>query len=539
MYSFDDIDKNIYSPGGRDDVSGSDLTGFDANAEIATPDSYNDTARNKYGIREDINPYWKAYNFASGKKNKKFWLSKALDWEANYDAEHRAQTREDYLIDSARQRELEDRAHTEEYNSPIEQAKRLRAAGINPDLSDALSSGDTQDLDTPVGNSTGTFAGAQAGGVADDPSDDVFTSYIMPALSTVASFIPAVGSAVSAGLNIVNNELSRANQQAAVENQTLMATTQYNSNVESDLSYIAGAAKHLSTQVGEDGQPLPLTRQRLDAFLQASNRQWTADQSQLVDSYLSNADLQTYVASKLEERNETVSKSKFGNADFYDKYTQHIYNARMFSAQAQESTANVQQIVAEALVNDPEYANNLASIAADSAASQASGLAADLANNRSTIESENATAQSELRRDTVRQIRDVYKSLTDECNARLLDIDKFIGRLQDSDGTIPPQNYSEYLALRAAKSALIMQTYDSLDQMSDNLNNVYRILSSTTATTLPQTLDNTSPTSNPMLRRHYILWSPGQPATDNVKEAIDTAVDVGKSLAPLLKKGKK
>lgn len=485
------------------------------------PDYFETTAE---GLHQYINPYYRAYSSATSKKNTKYWLSKALDWEANYAAENRANTREDQLIADARQKELEDRAHTEQYDSPVEQAKRLRAAGINPDLSDSMTAGSTQDLDSPVGGSATDYAGAQAGDSIDDPADDPFTSYILPAISTAASFIPAVGGAISAGLNIINNELVRSNQQAAVENQTLAATAQYNANVDSDLSYIASAAKHLSTQTDDKGTPIPLTRQRLDSFLDSSNRQWTSDRSKLVDSYLSNTDLQTYVASKLEERNETVSKSKFGSVDFYDKYMQHVYNARMFCAQAQEYTANVQEIVAQALVNDPSYADNLASIAADSAASQASGLAADLANNRAAVESGNATAQANLRRDTINQIRQVYKQLTDECNTRMLDIDNAIKRLQGPDGNISAQHYSEYLALRAAKSSLIMQTYDSLDQMSDNLNNAYRVLSSTTATTFPNTIDNTSPTGNAMLRRHYILWTPGQVATDNVKDISDKAV---------------
>lgn len=532
MYAFDDIDNNIYNPGGSDITTGSDLTGFDSNGEMVQPDSYNDTARNKYGIREDINPYWKAYNYASGKKNKKFWLSKALDWEANYDAENRARSREDYLINQARERELADRAHSEEYDSPIEQVKRLRAAGINPNLSDSVSAGSTQDLDTPVGESGGTFAGSQHGGTVDDPSDDVFTSYVMPALSTVASFIPAVGSAVSAGLNVVNNELSRANQQAAVENNTLAATAQYNSNAESDLSYLAQAAKHLSLQTDDSGNSLPLTRERFQSFLDGTNRQWTVDRSRLIDSYLSNTDLQTYAASKLEERNETVAKSKFGSLDFYDKYAEHIYKARMYCIQAQEYTTEVQELVAQSLAANPQYAQDLAAIEAGTASQSASGIAADIENNRASVASDNSVSEMQLRNDTVNQIRDVYKRLTEEADSRIADIDKMISRLTSPDGTIPTDRYSEYMALRAAKSSLIIQTYDSLDSMSDNLNNVYRVFSSTAVLTTPNTIDNTSPTANSSLRHHYIMWSPGTPATDTVKDISSKISNLATKLIP-------
>lgn len=492
------------------------------------------TPKNSYGIRESINPYWKAYQNASGKKNKKFWLSKAIDWEANYDAELRSNSREDDLINQARERELADRAHTEEYDSPIEQAKRLRAAGINPDLSDDMTAGSTQDLDTPVGEAGSNFAGAQDGGVIDDPSDDIFTSYIMPALSTAVSFIPAVGSAVSAGLNIVNNELLRANQQASVENQTLSAAAQYNSNVDSDLTYLASSAKHLSTQVDENNQPIPLTKERFQNFLSGSNRQWTADKDQLVDSYLNNADIQSYAASKLEERNETVAKSKFGSLEFYDKYVEHQYSTRMYCAQAQEYTAEVQQIVSQSLANDSQYAQDLVAIEAGTASEGASGVASDIANNRAAVESDTAVSQMNLRNDTINQIRSVYNKLVAEANQRIADIDAFIARLKGPDGHISTDKYSEYMALRAAKSSLIMQTYDSLDSMSDNLNNVYRIFSSGVATTFPNTIDNTSPTANSALRRHYIMWTPSQPATDTVKDISDKAIQTVSAIGEII-----
>lgn len=61
-----------------------------------------------------------------------------------------------FLVDQAYKRELENRIHNEEYNSPSAQMARLRAAGINPYLAMMGGSGS-------VGASQGRGIGAQTG----------------------------------------------------------------------------------------------------------------------------------------------------------------------------------------------------------------------------------------------------------------------------------------------------------------------------------------------------------------------------------------
>lgn len=73
------------------------------------------------------NPYGNQIPYAYDSDHAHDLADKAMEWESNFG---------DALL--ARQFQLQDRAHDEEYNSPAAQIARERAAGRNPDIQDAM-----------------------------------------------------------------------------------------------------------------------------------------------------------------------------------------------------------------------------------------------------------------------------------------------------------------------------------------------------------------------------------------------------------------
>ncbi len=73
------------------------------------------------------NPYGNQIPYAYDSDHAHDLADKAIEWESNFG---------DTLL--ARQFQLQDRAHDEEYNSPAAQVARERAAGRNPDIQDAM-----------------------------------------------------------------------------------------------------------------------------------------------------------------------------------------------------------------------------------------------------------------------------------------------------------------------------------------------------------------------------------------------------------------
>lgn len=114
------------------------------------PDIYNQanwfTTRHytRFGTRRysDANPFGRQIPLSASDSELESLRSSAAQWESDY---------QNYLIN--REDALADRAHDEQYNDPSSQASRLRAAGINPDLGDAVSSSSTES-NTPVQSPT-------------------------------------------------------------------------------------------------------------------------------------------------------------------------------------------------------------------------------------------------------------------------------------------------------------------------------------------------------------------------------------------------
>lgn len=93
----------------------------------------------RFGTRRysDANPFGRQIPLSASDSELESLRSSASQWESDY---------QNYLIN--REDTLADRSHDEQYNDPSSQASRLRAAGINPDLGDAVSS-PTSESTTP------------------------------------------------------------------------------------------------------------------------------------------------------------------------------------------------------------------------------------------------------------------------------------------------------------------------------------------------------------------------------------------------------
>lgn len=143
------------------------------------------------GVFSSANPYLEQLKSANKNQDKDALYELAVQWEADY-ANRQQQLAENRAI-------LEEQR---EYDNPVNQVARQRAAGINPDIAGSSSSGST---------SSGSSAQLTNPGLADQNGQTKFsnkydnTSQVFDGINTAANFISSLTGSVSGIMNSVSS----------------------------------------------------------------------------------------------------------------------------------------------------------------------------------------------------------------------------------------------------------------------------------------------------------------------------------------------
>lgn len=164
--------------------------------------TWTDANRRHTGQYSDNNPYFDQMRLSQNKQDTDALYERAIEWEADY-ANRQMQLEENRAI-------LEEQR---QYDSPVEQVARQRAAGINPDL-EGSSGGST---------SAGSSAQLTNPGLADQTGQNKFSNLydnahmVFEGINTAGNFLGTMATSVSGIMNAVSTMKMLPSQIAANE----------------------------------------------------------------------------------------------------------------------------------------------------------------------------------------------------------------------------------------------------------------------------------------------------------------------------------
>lgn len=415
------------------------------------------------------NPYARAVLESDNRKNKSALFEAALRWEEEYANTQRANKREDELLDRQRAQELEDRAHEEEYSSPYQQAARMRAAGINPDLQN-VSGGESLDPQ----NDLGTVAPQQGAelDMPEPPSDlDIFNS-IFGAVGSVAS-LASSAYGIFAGSKLLPGQfqaqqLANAGQQTA--NQ-IAEVDKFSREIDliSDIAgYVVDVKGNSATtdDIRKFGYSIGYTpTSGMDGKIEHGSGQPAED---IYDYFVKSPELRSRAAQRRRNRDidEAVEKQwTLPNVEQFAKYSMKVPLAQIENEYYQTEVQRRYNKILSAFHKDGQ--NNYPELLADAAIAKA-GLDKDLSATLNEADYGIQAAQLQLKE--LEDMNNTYDTFVKNRAEVVKAMDGQIKELEDELSTIKGKDLRRnhlirIAALRASRSEIQLMTYNGASSM--------------------------------------------------------------------------
>lgn len=383
---------------------------MDGNAEIVFSDLTSRTQKNDTkhlaatGNWSPDNPYIDALRNTKNKKNRQSLFNSAMAWEESRGNANFENAREDYLLDRQRSLELADREHQEKYDSPVAQAARMRAAGINPDLQQ-VSGGSSLDPQ----NEAGSAASQQSAGLeTPQPTDALdIVNTVLNGAGTVVSMATGIYGIISGALSLpgqianvasqtglneanarlIDAQIPNISKQGELFDEQILDTRAAASQKKSqlrlgDFNFVRDAIEYVAGQVDDQGNPVAFTTDDVMKFIDDSGYEFSGgmEPRKIIETLQNNAGMRQYLSDRRFKMKQAEALDKANTFETLRSTFEYAARGHNLDAFRNFNRARYLSAYERAKAESATYATDLASadinnasIAADESAAMADG----------------------------------------------------------------------------------------------------------------------------------------------------------------------
>lgn len=391
----------------------------------------------RFGTRRysDANPFGRQIPLSASDSELESLRSSASQWESDY---------QNYLIN--REDALADRAHDEQYNDPSSQSSRLRAAGINPDLGDAISS-----------NPTSSNTASQSPTQSEMSEDDDLENSISLA-QTILGGTAQLGNLALESIDFIQGLPLKTSQ---LEGLNLLNAGQTQQNFLDSVPFALSASESALGLAGDNPFSIDHVRQSLSGTPYADN----TDFQNFVYTLASSPQAKSRLISQLNQLDDSLALRDYRNKlDFSRIFSEKTLNFQLlqldvdFSRQSNE--LSYQRALSE-LSSPSIQAQSEVDSFLDISDTRAANISNNIYNKRATLESDNAQTILNRNKQLRTQIQD---SLTQRNRAiqnvvdMIKSVDKEIEKLTlDSEtGLLSEKDRTTLMALKMYRQQMYM-----------------------------------------------------------------------------------
>lgn len=397
----------------------------------------------------DDNPYARQMLYESDRQRLFDLQAKAIEWQANNQA---TQQQRDW--------QLEDR----DYNSPENQARLMREAGINPDLGDSVQF-------NPASEQPGKTDSASP--VDDSGESDKATeraSAVVGTVGNVASIAMQCLSFVNQSMNLGNQYRSGQLQNTGLDlrNQSLQQDIKYRdtanqyaldrANMDNTVysnAMTADAVKALLSRVDENGDAVPVTDADKEAYLATLPESQRDSAGSSWDTYLGNSALLDSAISQRRSLQFSRAMNTYeAQHNYIAQYVDLYHQNELMQMRMSYNMSKVQNSINDLLLQDPDYAKAVASSMKSDAVTNTSNNELQKANNDAQIQfglpSSRASAQASTLKFSTARVKEHYKQFfrsMDVLKAKRADLVARYNSIRNKKGNYSEQDVSTMYSL--------------------------------------------------------------------------------------------